>query len=654
MKFKNIKAIFLFISILLPVLSSCNNNEIALVDNAINDTLLDREDMRSDLYSRVELSELKIKTAETDPFHLKLSHNDYFYSDDIYVEITCDIDGSEIIYTTNGTDPRNDMNSSENRIYTGPVLIEKGNNNEPTIIKAKAFINGLESDILTHTYFVSEQIDARFDENIYVVSISSDPYNLYDYEYGILISGKLRDEWYASNPGKWPDPPEPANFNIRGSESERPAYIEILNANGERLISQAIGIRVRGAWSRDAVRKSLGIYARSEYDPVFDKFYYDFFRYFDFNGKTTVRGKSNPVEGYSALLLRNGGNDRGGAHMREELSQSLLKKAGFLDFKEFAPAAVFLNGEYYGFLWLEQLFPESYFSDNYGEVHKDYINIKKWLDAPSASGVINDDIFEEYKKTVDLNNYMLYYAFEMYVDNRDWPHNNLKVWCYTGEGGEYINQYYDGKYRFIPYDVEMAWGMYGNSFRERTIQRVRGSSPSFENLMRREDMIEKFCNQMFDLIHSIFTYESVLEEYTKIVDLYDDEVRTAIRYQVSETNRRQLEREREAILKFAENRAEYVIRDMERSFKLNGDVYSVSIIGKDGVSVKLNTLELNGAGKLESNYFHEHSVKISAVINPNYQFDYWLINGKKYESQDFILNSSIALNGNITAELFLK
>lgn len=650
---KNITAIIMLILILFPVLSSCSNNKAAPVDNPI-DIALEREDIRSDLYSTVGLSGLKTKTASTDPFNLQVSHNDYFYSDDIHVEITCAIEDAEIYYTINGADPKKDVDSQSNCQYTEPILINKGDNNTPTVLKVKAFLGDVESDVLTHTYFVSEQIDARFSESVYVVSLSSDPYNLYDYEYGILIPGKLRDEWLAANPRKWPEPPEPANFNIRGRDGERPAYVEILNSTGERLISQSIGIRVRGGWSRDAWRKSLGLYARSEYDPIFDKFYYDFFRHFDFNGKTTVRGKSEPVEAYSALLLRNGGNDRGGANMREEFAQVLAKKAGFLDFKEVAPAAVFLNGEYYGFFWFELFYSNSYFFDNYGETHKSNIEVLRysprwWDDIPSGSGVTDDEIFEEYAKIMDLDNLILYYAFEMYFNNWDWPHNNLKVWRYVGEGGEYINKYYDGKYRFLPYDME-GW----SGYRDRIIERVIGSSPHFGNLMRREDMIEKFCNQMFDLIHSVFTYESALSEYTKLVGLYDDEILMAIRRKVSETNRSSLQRERESILNFMENRAEYIIRDMYRSFKLSGEIYNVSITGKDGASVQLNTLELNGTGKLESRYFYEHSVKINAVINSGYQFGYWLINGQKYETAEVILNNEIAVDGIIIAELFLK
>lgn len=83
-----------------------------------------------------------------------------------------------------------------------------------------------------------------------VFSITSDPYNLYDYEYGILVPGKLRDDFIKNNPGKNIEPPDPANFNLRGRESEREVYLEIFEPDGTVVASQNAGIRVYGGWSK--------------------------------------------------------------------------------------------------------------------------------------------------------------------------------------------------------------------------------------------------------------------------------------------------------------------------------------------------------------------------------------------------------------------
>ena len=649
-------AVSFVLTLLLILFASCAQYFIGEVEIIINDNQNRRlESHRSHLYGRVpHLSGLQLQTLTVrNRFNVRFSHNEHFYTEDIYLEITTDVEDAVIYFTTNGAYPVRGLTSQHNRRYTEPIPIRAGNVNTPTVITARAFLSDdVYSDIRTHTYFVSADIHERFDPNTYVFLITSDPVHLFDHDRGILVPGRLREEFVQANPGRNIVPPDPANFNVRGMEGERPAYLQVLNARGELLISQSIGIRVRGGWSRAASRRSLGLYARSKYDPIFDRFYYDFFRFFDDFGRTTIRGTDIPVDSHRMIVLRNGGNDRNGAHIREELGLTLAKQAGLLDYKNVAPAARFINGVYDGFFWLQNMFPVYYFFDNYGVVPRHQIEQLYWFEEPSSSGVTtNDEAFLAYSELVCLYNYMKYFALQIYGGNRDWPHNNLRFWRFTGEGGETVNRYYDGMFRMVPYDFEMAWGMYGQNARERTISRVQNSLQSFGNLTRRPDMAEKFCNQMFDLINTVFRPENVLMVLYRLIDLQDHEIHVAMRSNASSTNRRQLERERESIVRFAENRAEHVIDDMRRTFRLDGAIYYVRVTGRDGASVRLNTLSLNGAGTIESSYFIEHSVKLSADA-PN--FSHWIINGVRYDTPELMLNADMASGGHIAAEVFLR
>ena len=646
------KLIVLVLSTL--VLASCYNI-IPIEENSavnINDT---RQGARSHLYARVPgLSEMRLQTMRADRFNLRFSHTGIFYTETILVEITSDIEDAVIYFTTDGSYPVKGVTSRDNRRYTEPIRIPaRTAASAPTVIRARAFLcEEVYSDVLTHTYFVGSDIHSRFDENIYIFLITSDPVHLFDRYQGILVHGALREEWRAANPGVTARPPDPANFNLRGRESERPAYLQVINGRGELVISQSIGIRVRGAFSREAVRHSLALYARTEYDPVFDRFYHDFFRFFDdlTTGRTTIRGTDIPVEAYTQLVLRNGGNDRNSANMREELGQVLARQAGFLDYKGIAPAVMFLNGEYRGFFWLQQFFPEYYFFDHYGEVPRSNIENLQWYEEPCSARIhIDENAFQAYSQLVCLDNYMLYFAFKIYVNNTDWPHNNLRFWRFNGEGGELINRYYDGMFRLLPYDFDMTFQ--GQGFRDRQIMRVRDRFASFGNLMRRDDMVEKFCNQMFDLINTVFRFDNVYSVFNRIVYLQDPEIRFAISRGVSDTNNQRLNNGRSAILNFARNRAQYVIRDMYRSFGLANEIYNVRVIGKDGASVRLNTLTLDGAGTIESSYFTAHSVRLSA---DSPRFDHWMINGVRYDTPEVMLNSGKARNGDIIAEVFLR
>ena len=578
-----------------------------------------------------------------DNFNIKLSHNNFFYTDSIDVEITTDIPDAKIFYSLDGSVPAPD----NGREYTDPVHFEKGDFNTSYVLKVMAYTEDDKSHLLTHTYFVSEQIGNRF--TTLVFSISTDRDNLYDHEIGILVPGILREEYVEIHGRRNVNPPDPANFNLRGREGEREVYIEVFTPDGECVVSQHGGVRVHGGWSRAADRKSLRLYARNEYDPHFDKFNYEFFP--DNRRKDEYQSFLNS---YSSILLRNGGNDRGGSFMREEFCHALIAQAGMTDYRNYAPAAVFLNGAYYGFFWLQQGYQDVNFLDYYGGDSKSLIERGYWWEFPNPGNLMEDENFEAYSELIDIDNFMLYYAFQIYGGNRDWPHNNLQWWRFNGDG-RYINQYYDGKIRMLPYDLEMSWGMYGQGTRERTIQRVRENSSSFAALTRRDDMIEKFCNQMFDLINTVLAYDNVERTFNEIADSYQTEISRAIRAQVLPNNMSNIRNEQRNILRFAEGRGNFMIEDMAAAFRIDrSDIYYVAVNGNENAAITLNTLKADGAEQLKSCYFEEHSVKLKAEPHIGYSFDYWEINGQKYYDAEIILNTRYAANSQINAILFVK
>ena len=641
------------ISTAIVLLSSCSDlyNPPGTVEPAVpagdpGVKIITEEQQISDLYKNAGIT--KYNVFGRDMFNLTLSHNNYFYTDDIYITITSDIEDAEIYYCLGGSDPSRENPKSLK--YTEPVLLCAAGYNDPYVIKAAAYSDGLKSRILTHTYFVSKKINERFDEDTYVFAITSDPYNLYDYEYGILTEGKIRAEWRAANPRAGIDGGTPANWTLRGRESERDAYAEVLKADGQLLVSQKIGIRVHGGWSRGFWdKKSLRLYAREQYDPVFDRFYYPFF-----GEHRRVDDMGSLVTDYPVLILRNGGNDFQGAYMREEYSHALAKKAGFIDYKVFAPAALFLNGEYYGFFWLQTHYDEKYLMDMYGGDDKDSFDILELWEEPDPGNLTNDDEFEIFAAEImDIDNFMLYYAFEMYANNWDWPHNNRKLWRYNAEDGTYINKYLDGRLRMLLYDVE-AWGLYGNGPASAQIQRVSESVTVFRRLMRRSDMVEKFCSQMFDLINTVFTYGIMEEELNRMIDLCDYEINMAVKTGNLPNNMANIRKNRKEILNFAKKRPAYVIKDMADAFDLENITYGVSVKGNINASVTLNTIKHSGAGNIQSCYFTAHSVVLRAEPHEGYLFDHWEINGEICTFAEVILKSGMENGGLIEAEVFVN
>lgn len=55
---------------------------------------------------------------------------------------------------------------------------------------------------------------------------------------------------------------------------------------------------------------------------------------------------------------------------REELFQTLCSQIEGIDSKSVAPASVWLNGGYYNFEWLQEVYDDTYMEENYGLMQK--------------------------------------------------------------------------------------------------------------------------------------------------------------------------------------------------------------------------------------------------------------------------------------------
>lgn len=155
--------------------------------------------------------------------------------------LTIDVpDGTTVYYTTDGSDP-----TTESDKYTGSINI-KDMTSEPNKYSARTDISaytdilapdegvlkaaviravavdgqGRKSSIITKTYFVGSANVDRY-RNMKVISLVTDPYNLFDYEKGIYVTGKVYEEsgggmtWGmpgqqqpGQQPGQWNMPAE--------------------------------------------------------------------------------------------------------------------------------------------------------------------------------------------------------------------------------------------------------------------------------------------------------------------------------------------------------------------------------------------------------------------------------------------------------------
>ncbi len=300
---------------------------------------------------------------------------------------------------------------------------------------------------------------------------------------------------------------------------ERPAHVEIVTPKGQTVISQDAGLRLFGGSSRTLAQKSFKLIARK--DGYFGDAVYvgaGTFRYPLFDGRRVLAGENagEVLDRYDSFILRNGGNDSLLATACDPMDAALLRDGVINNFAAFyAPnvavslsqfAAVYVNGKYYGLLDMRENQNEDYVKRVWGVDDADVVVVKSELDTSrhcdehesggacrfcnvwfyyetdedsaakaelaawedlcrrAAEGVHASDsrynaLFTEISEKIDLQNLLEYYALNLYFCNTDWPHNNVKVWRYTGAPVEGV-EITDGKWRFMTRDMDMAAARY--------------------------------------------------------------------------------------------------------------------------------------------------------------------------------------------------
>ena len=515
-----------------------------------------------------------------------VSQEDSFCAGDLVLKLS-DAGGYPIYYTLDGSIP-----GFESGFYEDPLVFTATDEVRSCVLRARSYdeSTGEWGDLFTRTYFYADSMETlkeRF--STYIVCLTSDPYNLYDYEYGIMVEGKIRDE-YVNSPeyisGKLT---QPANFTQQGRDWERDAFVEILSPDGERLIAQDAGMRIFGHASRQYYYKSFKLYARKAYGN--DTFAYPFFA-------DNTHGTDQKVQdAYKRLVVRAHGFDKSVTLFREELFQTLCSQIEGIDSKSVAPASVWLNGGYYNFEWLQEVYDDTYMEENYGLVQKgDYyqkvaLRANKFPDDPdekaedirgkedyqkvaeyAEKNLTDDETFAELEQLVDIDNMIQYFAIETYIANWDWPLNNIKLYRYYSQNNVYGTGRQDGRWRYLYYDMEAGFNIYNEEPEDwLDIETVMEQNPLFGAVMKRPDMQEKFAKYIELCIKEYFTEDRVRVAVEKLCGERDSELAESFAYKHSidesyTMNMDDVEQNKEVIYDFVEKRPEMMRQQIQELF----------------------------------------------------------------------------------------
>ncbi|MGI5850404.1 MAG: chitobiase/beta-hexosaminidase C-terminal domain-containing protein, partial [Christensenellales bacterium] len=279
-----------------------------------------------------------------------------FYENEAVLELTHEDKDVRVYYTIDGSVPTENSLLYEN----GILLLAK--NNAATVIRACAVKSGYPaSNVITTSYFIGQGIFSDYD--VPVISIVTDPANLFDYEKGIYVAGKIQEDWLKAHPDAKVTYSTPANYNQKGKVWERPAHLEIFQPGGLIGLSQNVGIKTHGGYSLAFDNKSLRIMARDDYD---DKTTLDYDFYL------SEQTDDFPVTG---IILRNSATDSQSSFFRDAFIQSLANPDR-LDVQNYQPCVVFINGLYYGIYNIRTLYNAEYLASKYHFKSEDVVIIK--------------------------------------------------------------------------------------------------------------------------------------------------------------------------------------------------------------------------------------------------------------------------------------
>ncbi len=300
-----------------------------------------------------------------------------------------------------------------------------------------------ESEHTFYDPFYSDILKSR-DFSTLIVSILADEDDLYSEETGIIST----------------------HYLLRGRESEREIRLCVYDKDGTPLVSQGAGIRLSGATSRNALRKSFRIIAREEYDSVAPRFTYDFW-----DTRRTLDGSNHPIREYRSFVLHSMRYAMDATGIHNSVGYTLARQAGIKDASPTVPAAVYLNGVYQGAYFIMPAKNDHALCELYHIQDPKDIEIVTVFEQEKTGQQPNPEVLEKYlefvhfvqtsdvnqpeviaqiEKQLDVHQCLQYYAVNLLLANGDWMDNNLRVWRCKDNG----LPYQDHRWRFFLYDLD--------------------------------------------------------------------------------------------------------------------------------------------------------------------------------------------------------
>ncbi len=511
-----------------------------------------------------------------------------FHSGSLSITLSAFSPSAVIRYTLNGSDP-----DTESPVYIDPIDITS-----TTVVRVKVFEEGLfSSQTATQTYILNKEI------TLPVISISTDWRYLWDGRVGIHVVG---DNGIVGNCSE-----VPVNYN---QDWERPINIEYYDQNGNPGFNQIAGTKIFGACSRRAEQKSLSIFARGKYGK--NEFDYKLFQEKD-------------LDKFKSFIIRNSGNDIRHTMLRDGMMQTLVKDRMDVDYQEYQPAIIFLNGEYWGILNIREKINEDYLESNHGvdpdsvDILYKHIQVVEGEDTHFQnmmdyirSNDLNDPVNYEYVGTqMDIDQFLNYYIAQIYYFNQDWPQGNIKYWR---------PQIPTGSWRWLLYDLDFGFDFlqYHDDMVEWATAGSEVSTELFRELLTNDKFYHKFLQRICSHMNTSFQPDRVIG----IIDSLATNIEAEMPYHIDRFRwPRSMSNwydEWNILRDFATDRLPVLTNNLKSRFGLEG-TYELTTTVSEPQYGSIEICEVAVPASFSGQYFMDIPVSIKAIPKDGYTFNGW-------------------------------
>jgi hypothetical protein len=521
----------------------------------------------------------------------QLSHHSGIYDNSINLEITCTNPSVTIRYTLDGSTP-----VDTSLIYTEALQIDS-----VTIVRATSFLGRLlPSEPVTGSYIVG------YETPLPIISIVTEPRNLWDWETGIYMMGpNASEEWPHMGANFWRD-------------VEISTLFEFFEPDRNGNFSINAGLKIHGGISRAYAQRNLRITARDEYGN--DRLNYQFF-------------PDIPINSFKAIILRNSGNDWGNSNLRDGFMSRLMNGLG-VDKAAYRPAVTFINGQYWGIYNVREWLEENHIA-NHHQLDKDSIDVMEghhfhaiiakagdnqaWLellDILEADNDMNDDaVYDSVASYVDIENFIRYMASEIYFANPDWIVHNIRWWRPKREGG---------KFKWIIYDLDQCFGYTWrydyNALTRAVDEEWEEHTLLFRRLLEKNHFREMFITRTCDLMNTYYKQERSTALARVLKERIAPEMPAHIARWFPDLD---WNRYFNLIYSFARERKSYVIEQLKNEFNLGQTIeLNIELAEPPAGRVKINEFFIEDF-PFQGDYFPNMPLTLTVEPLTGYQFSGW-------------------------------